>query len=134
MKNKMKANPQSELPFRQRVWEFWRRNQILLLQLPIMLVFLFGSYAVLKALDPRIGVEGFGDLFGYALNGVRITLIIFTAWWIKKWCWFDLHDRTELDLFEDTIKDGDWVKFWVVVRDRVEWIIALGFSTYWYTL
>ena len=45
--NKAPANPNSELPFRRRAWEFWRRNQILLLQLPIMLVFLVGSYVVL---------------------------------------------------------------------------------------
>src|SRR3546814_8421166 len=48
---------------------------ILLLQLPVMLLFLVTSYVVLKSVDSRIGVEGFGDLFGYALNGVRITLI-----------------------------------------------------------
>lgn len=128
----MNANPETEVPTRTRWWEFWRRNQIILLQLPIMVVFLFGSYIVLKSIDSRIGVEGFGDLFGYALNGVRITLIIFTAWWVKKWCWFDLHDRTELDLF-DAMKRGDWVAFWIVVKDRVEWAVALGFATYWYT-
>lgn len=129
---KTPANPQSEVPTRRRVWEFWRRNQILLLQLPLMLLFLFGSYVILKSIDSRIGVEGFGDVFGYALNGVRVTLIIFTAWWIKKWCWFDLHDKTELSLFE-TMQKGDWMAFWIVVRDRVEWIAALAFATYWYT-
>ena len=130
--NKAPANPESEMPFRRRAWEFWRRNQILLLQLPLMLVFLVGSYVVLKSVDSRIGVEGFGDVFGYALNGVRITLIIFTAWWIKKWCWFDLHDKTELAMFE-AMKAGDWMAFWIVVRDRAEWLAALAFATFWYT-
>ena len=129
---KTPANPQSEVPTRRRAWEFWRRNQILLLQLPLMLLFLFGSYVILKSIDSRIGVEGFGDVFGYALNGVRVTLIIFTAWWIKKWCWFDLHDKTELTMFE-AMKGGDWMAFWIVVRDRAEWIAALAFATYWYT-
>ena len=87
---------------------------------------------VLKSIDPRIGVEGFGDIFGYALNGVRAPLIIFTAWWIKKWCWFDLHDNTELAMFE-AAKAGDRVAFWIVVRDRVEWLAAFAFATYWYT-
>lgn len=126
------ANPEAAMPFRRRAWEFWRRNQILLLQLPIMMAFLFGSYVLLKSIDSRIGVEGFGDLFGYALNGVRITLIIFTAWWIKKWCWFDLHDKTELAMFE-AMKAGDWMAFWIVARDRIEWLAALAFATYWYT-
>lgn len=126
----MAGNPKQ--PLSRRAWEFWRRNQILLLQLPVMLAFLIGSYIVLKSIDSRIGVEGFGDLFGYALNGVRITLIIFTAWWIKKWCWFDLYDKTELSLF-DAMQAGNWMAFWIVVRDRVEWLFALGFATYWYT-
>ena len=126
------SNPQTELPFRQRAWEFWRRNNIILLQFPLLLAFLFVSYIVLKSVDSRIGVEGFGDLFGYALNGVRASLIIFTAFWIKKWLWFDLHSQTELSMFE-AMKDGNWVAFWIVVRDRVEWIIALAFATFWYT-
>ena len=127
---------ESKVSFRQRAWEFWRRNQILLLQLPIMLAFLFGSYILLKSVDSRIGVEGFGDLFGYALNGVRITLIIFTAWWMKKWCWFDLHDKTELELFNSMRKEpsfGAWMSFWIVARDRIEWFAALAFAPYWYT-
>lgn len=134
----MSANPETKLPFRRRAWEFWRRNQILFLQLPLMLVFLFGSYILLKSIDPRIGVEGFGDIFGYALNGVRITFIIFTAWWIKKWCWFDLHDATELELFKVQRSENEalqvkWLTFWIVARDRIEWVVALAFATYWYT-
>ncbi len=126
------ANPQTDETFRTRAWEFWRRNQTLLLHLPVMLAALFGVYITLKSLDPRIGVEGFGDLFGYLLNGVRALLIIFTAWWIKKWPWFDLHSTTELALFE-AMKAGDRMAFWIVVRDRAEWCAALAFATYWYT-
>lgn len=126
----MAGNPKT--PVVNRVWEFWRRNNILFLQLPVMLAFLVGSYIVLKSIDSRIGVEGFGDIFGYALNGVRACLIIFTAFWMKKWLWFDLHDKTELSLFE-AMKAGDWMAFWLVVRDRFEWAVALGFATYWYT-
>lgn len=126
------SNPQTELPFRRRAWEFWRRNNIILLQFPLLLAFLFVSYIVLKSVDSRIGVEGFGDLFGYALNGVRASLIIFTAFWIKKWLWFDLHSQTELSMFE-AMREGNRVAFWIVVRDRVEWVIALAFATFWYT-
>lgn len=117
---------------REKARQFWRRNQILLVQLPLMLLFLFGSYTALKAWDSRIGVEGFGDLFGYALNGVRVTLIIFTAWWIKKWCLFDLHEKTELQLFESR-KAGDFNAHLLVWTDRAEWFLALFLATYWYT-
>lgn len=126
------GNPESKMPLRRRAWEFWRRNQIILFQLPVMLAFLVSTYVVLKSVDSRIGVEGFGDLFGYALNAVRITLIIFTAWWIKKWCWFDLHDQTELELF-NLRKAGDKAAHWIVWTDRIEWVLALAFATFWYT-
>ena len=126
------GNPESKLSFRRRAWEFWRRNQVLILHLPAMVFFLFSTYIVLKSLDSRIGVEGFGDLFGYLLNGVRITLIIFTAWWMKKWCWFDLHDQSELELF-NLRKNGDFDAHVIVWTDRAEWAIALAFATYWYT-
>jgi exosortase/archaeosortase family protein len=126
------GNPESKLSFRRRAWEFWRRNQILILQLPVMVMFLFTIYIVLKSIDPRIGVEGFGSLFGYALNGVRGCLIIFTAIWMKKWMWFDLHDQTELELFVAR-KNGDPAAHRIVWTDRAEWIVALAFATYWYT-
>ncbi len=126
------ANPQTEIPLRVRVWEFWRRNQLLLLVMPLTLLFLFSTYIVLKSIDPRIGVEGFGDLFGYLVNAVRLVLILFAAWWMKKWMWFDLHDRTELDLFE-AMKAGDRNAHWIVLRDRLEWVAALAFATYWFT-
>ena len=131
--NKTPANPESEMPFRRRAWEFWRRNQILLLQLPIMVAFLFGSYIALKSLDSRIGVEGFGDLFGYLLNGVRAVLIVFTAWWIKRHCWFDLHQATELDLFERVRDKNDAAARWLIAKDRIEWAVALAFATWWFT-
>lgn len=117
---------------KQVIGQFWRRNQVAFIHLPIMLVFLIGSYIVLNAWDSRIGVEGFGDVFGYALNGLRAVLILFTAWWIKKNCWFDLYSGTELDLFNAS-KDGNRDAHWILIRDRIEWVAALAFATYWYT-
>ena len=113
--------------------EFWRRNQTLLLILPLTMVFLQLAWMVLQALDPCIGVEGFGDLFGYLLNGVRAVLIVFTAWWIKRHCWFDLHQTTELDLFERVRDKNDAAARWLIAKDRIEWAVALAFATWWFT-
>lgn len=113
--------------------EFWRRNQTLLLILPLTMVFLQLAWMVLQALDPRIGVEGFGDLFGYLLNGVRAVLIVFAAWWIKRHCWFDLHQATELDLFERVRGTNDAAARWLIAKDRIEWAVALAFATWWFT-
>lgn len=116
--------------------EFWRRNQTLIMILPLTILALNLSWIVLNALDSRIGVEGFGDLFGYLINGVRAVLIVFAAWWIKRHCWFDLHQATELQLYE-MARDHhttlpNWA-FWLVVRDRTEWAVALAFATWWFT-
>lgn len=113
--------------------EFWRRNQTVLMWLPIAVLVAHLVYIVLSALDPRIGVEGFGDLFGYVLNGVRAVLIVFIAWLIKKHCWFDLHADTELRLFERVRDNGDRAALKLIWKDRVEWIAALAFATYWLT-
>ena len=98
-----------------------------------MVAFLFGSYVLLKSLDSRIGVEGFGDLFGYLLNGARAVLIVFAAWWIKRHCWFDLHQATELDLFERVRDKNDAAARWLIAKDRIEWAVALAFATWWFT-
>lgn len=122
--------------------EFWRRNQTVLLVLPLVLFLMQLAYVVLTALDSRIGIEGFGDLFGYLLNAVRAVLIVWSAWWIKRHCWFDLHQNTELDLFErardhsgfnsNMLSVPNWA-FWLVVKDRAEWVAALAFATWWFT-
>lgn len=126
------ANPETEIPTRVRVWEFWKRNQILV-HMALQVAFLFSVYVLLKSIDPRIGVEGFGDLFGYLLNSVRATMIIFTAIWMKKWLFFSLHDRTELELFRDIVVKGDAAVERYLWRDRAEWFGLFALSTYWFT-
>ena len=106
--------------------EAWRRLKPTLLWTPIALAVVIGGYIVLRALDPRIGLEGFGDLFGYALNAVRGVAIVGLAWLTKRNLFFDLHDKTELSLYE-AMKEGDRPAFWIVVRDRAEWAFLLVF-------
>ena len=128
----MGINESVIIPIRTKLKEFWKRNQIVFMHLPFLLAALVGTYVVLKAMDPRIGVEGFGDLFGYLLNAIRASMIIFTAWWMKNWLLFDLYDSTELDLFQKALTgNGDALKLrW---QDRAEWVGCLAFATYWFT-
>jgi uncharacterized membrane protein len=127
-----KANPQTDLAPRVRLWEFWRSNQVWLLQLPLVVSLMFVVYVVLKSLDSRIGVEGFGDAFGYMLNLVRALIIIAVSWWFKKRALFDIHSRTELDLFM-AAKAGDRPAYWLRAFDRIEWAFVLAFVTFWMT-
>ena len=116
-----------------KIKEFWRRNQTILFWLPSAFVMLHLVYVWVSSLDSRVGVEGFGDLFGYMLNAVRAAIILFTAWLIKKHLWFDLHASTELDLFQRIRDHGERAAFKLVWKDRFEWIAALSFATYWFT-
>lgn len=127
-----KANPQTDLPLRIRAWEFWRSNQVWLLQLPLVVLAMLGVYIVLKSIDSRIGIEGWGDIFGYMVNLVRALMIVAVAWWFKKRALFDIHSRTELELFV-AAKAGDRAAFWLRVFDRIEWAVVLAFATYWMT-
>jgi hypothetical protein len=106
--------------------DFWRRNSIAIVHMPFLLVLLFASYVVLRALDPRIGLEGFGDLFGYLLNSVRAAIIIFTAWWFKNNAWHDINAKAEDELFH-LVRQGDPGAFKAKVLDRVEWAFLLVF-------
>lgn len=116
----------------ERTMEFWRRNQIVLIHMPVILAATFGLYIFLKGFDSRIGIEGFGDLFGYALNAVRATLIISTSWWFKRWAWNDLRRRVEEDLFNQ-MRAGDHFAYVVLIKDRVEWVFCLCLFTYLFT-
>lgn len=111
--------------------EAWRRNKANLLWLPITLCVVLGLYVVLRALDPRIGIEGFGDLFGYALNAVRAVGVVGLAWITKRNLFFDLHDKTELDLFGES--KSSWHVQAIIVRDRLEWIFLLVFFAWMLT-
>jgi hypothetical protein len=66
------------------------------------------------------------------LNAVRGTIIIYTAWWMKKWLFFDLHDQTEIDLYAKVLANEAGA-FKAKLIDRGEWIVALSFATYWLT-
>lgn len=114
------------------VKEFWRRSHAALIFLPLLIALTFGAYIVLRALDSRIGLEGFGDVFGYFINGIRAVMVVAAAFWVKRIAWFDLHRPTELALFEKS-RDGDRNAERIVWRDRVEWAFLLVFFGWLFT-
>lgn len=112
--------------------EFWRRNHVALLYLPLLVAVCVVTYSTIREIEPRIGLEGFGDLFGYVLNGVRVAMIIFCAFWFKHWALFDLHKPTELELFEAS-RDGSYAAEKILWRDRLEWAFLLVFFGWAFT-
>ena len=57
---------------------------------------------------------------------------MFTAWWLKRNLFFDLHQSTELSLHERA-REGDWAVQLLILRDRAEWAALLALATYWFT-
>lgn len=111
---------------------FWRKYSLILLHVPAWLLGATLVYLFLVSQDKNIGLEGFGDVFGYFLNGVRAALIVFTAWWMKRAWFFDINREAELRLRGREL-DGDRMARWAIVRDRIEWVVLLCLTTYWFT-
>lgn len=109
--------------------EFWRRNSIAFLHMPLLLVLLVASYIGLKALDPRIGLEGFGDLFGYLVNAVGIAIVIFSSWWQKNNLWHDIESKAEEDLFHE-VRQNLPGALKAKILDRIEWAFLLVFNAW----
>lgn len=112
------------------VKEFWRRNSIAIVHTPALVVLLICAYITLKALDPRIGVEGFGDLFGYLVNSVGLAVVIFTSWWFKNNAWHDITEKSEEDLFHE-VRQGNRGALHAKIIDRLEWAFLLIFNAWW---
>jgi hypothetical protein len=108
------------------VKEFWRRNSIAVLHTPVLLVLLLCSYIGLKALDPRIGLEGFGDIFGYLTNAFGAAVVIFSARFFKKTAWHDVAAKCEADLYHE-VRQGSRGATVAKLIDRGEWIFLLVF-------
>ena len=117
---------------RARLYEFWRRNQLVILHAPVLAVGAFVVYSLLRGVDPYLGIEGFGDLMGYALAAVRAALIVYSAWWVKRWALFDLHASTELELFK-MASSGHRGSERVLIRDRLEWAFLLALFAWIYS-
>jgi hypothetical protein len=116
-------------PRRNPIKEFIRRNSAIG-HFFLTLALLYVGYLILHAFDPRIGVEGFGDLFGYGMNIAGLTLAIYTSWWFKNHTWRDLHKDEEEDLFK-RVNAGDKTAMRMLIWDRIEWVLLMAFFTYW---
>jgi hypothetical protein len=121
-----------EETLKNKIYEFYRRNHVLGIHAPMILIGMFVSYLFLSWLDPRIGVEGFGDIFGYGLLALRASIIIFTTFFFKRWAFFDIYRTTELELFEAS-RRGDYFAERILTRDRLEWVALLCVFSYLFT-
>lgn len=111
----------------------------------ILLVLAYAAYRIIPAIDPRSGIDGFGDLFAALVLAVKGVMATILAWLCKALYWWEPSDARDVrwhDVVEHTqpeeqrrfmreaqdhaaaiVKQAQWL----IVKDRVEYIAWLAF-------
>lgn len=98
------------------------------------------AWRIIPAIDPRSGIDGFGDLFNALIMGIKGVMATILAWLCKQLYWYEpdgLVDRRwheTVELPAQPPADGAlpsstrrrWV-FALIVKDRAEYLIWLAF-------
>lgn len=104
-------------------WAHWAEIPWILVVLCLMVV----AFYVLPRIDPRSGIDGFGDLFFFLIAIVKGMLITFGAWWCKKTYTHDLSKQDEITMLDRSSKNPGEIP-WTLVIDRLEWV---GWILFW---
>lgn len=64
-------------------------------------------------------------LADYIVGLLPVALLGYLAWRFKAEYWHDLSDEKEAELHDEAAKGNKWA-FWVVVKDRLEWLALFG--------
>lgn len=110
-----------------------------------LLVLAYIAYRVIPAIDPRSGIDGFGDLFAALVLAVKGVMATILAWACKSLYWWEPSDARDVrwhDTVENTEPEDDaqWSREmqaaahatvrraqWLIVKDRVEYLAWLAF-------
>lgn len=102
-----------------------RRWSALLILLPLQLVLLLAGYAFFAQLDPRVAVD---NPFAFVLELPAIAAYAFaavaTASAFKILIWNDIPRKAE-DALNKSAAEGDKGARWILIKDRIEWIVLL---------
>lgn len=109
------------LRLRATLWQW----QYVLAWIPLSLFLAWLAYRAIPYIDPRAGIDGFGTLFNFAVNGFQLIMTIFLVWLFKRTYWFDIPHREETRLYEELTKQYSTQTYLLLVRDRIEWIVLL---------
>lgn len=112
--------------------EFYRRNHVLFVHVPLALLLITFTNQYLNYLDPRIGVENYGNLSALVMLIPRVLLIMLLTFFVKRWFWFDIHQKTELELFEEA-RRGSYDAHRIILRDRAETVALLCVFSFLFT-
>lgn len=105
---------------RTRLGEFLHQWQELVFWKPLLIVLLLVLFYALPRLDPRTGIDGFGDVFHLVIQLLVLAVAAFCAWLFKRTYLRVLEDDEERKLF-DAWRNGDHRVIYILVFDRCEW-------------
>lgn len=104
----------------------WRE---VLIWIPVAVGILLLAYWLFPKMDPRAGIDGFGDLFLFLVQVVKVLVALFITWVAKRAYWRDLNSRMEKALDESYLT-GNRAAFHITLRDRAEFV-ALFLAISW---
>jgi len=92
-----------------------------------LLVLAYIAYRVIPAIDPRSGIDGFGDLFAALVLAVKGVMATILAWACKSLYWWEPSDATDLRWHETYELRGGSYYLTLIIKDRVEYLAWLAF-------
>jgi hypothetical protein len=113
----------------------------------LLLVVAYLAYRIIPAIDPRSGIDGWGDLFAALVQAVKGVMATLLAWLCKNLYWWEpgtaeesrWHDAIEADQKNNwhSLTDNTTgplpgtlsarAALILVVKDRIEWLAWLVF-------
>lgn len=96
--------------------------------LPILVLLWIGLFWAIPRLDPRSGIDGFGDLFHLVGAVIALAVIFFVAWLAKRTYFVELTDAQVESLQASASYGRSWPAVVVLLIDRLEWLGLLGLA------
>lgn len=97
-----------------------------LVWLALIALVLYGVFLVMPYIDPRSGIDGFGDMFQVGLVAFKGMAAAFLAWFCKRLYWSDLSREKEERLI-DALESGNLRAGYILILDRLETLAWLVF-------
>lgn len=115
---------ESTLTQRTRFGEFLHQWQEPVVWVPVLVGLLLFLFYALPRLDPRTGIDGFGDVFHLLIRVLVLAVSAFCAWLFKRTYLRVLDEDVERELFDDW-RRGDRRALLSLIFDRCEWAVLL---------
>lgn len=92
-----------------------------------LLVLAYIAYRVIPAIDPRSGIDGFGDLFAALVLAVKGVMATILAWACKSLYWWEPEDSTDAAWHVEYAQTGERNILTIIIKDRAEYALWLAF-------